>query len=60
MKKTFHEEEPKTLIYRGYKMFSLEKFSSELSLELESQENNDYQTSETNFLDTLNNGVPKK
>ena len=32
------------LIYHDYKMFSLETFSSELFLKLESQENNDYQT----------------
>ena len=43
-----------------YKTFSLEKFSSELFLKLESQENNDYQTFETNFVDTLNNQAPKK
>ena len=55
LKITFHTEEPKTLIYRDYKTFSLEKFSSELFLKLESQENNDYQTFETNFVDTLNN-----
>ena len=56
----FYTEEPKTLIYRDYKTFSLEKFSSELFLKLESQENNDYQTFEANFVDTLNNQVPKK
>ena len=56
----FYKEEPKTLIYRDYKTFSLEKFSSELFLKLESQENNDYQTFEANFVDTLNNQVPKK
>ena len=60
LKTTFHKEEPKTLIYRDYKTFSLEKFSSELFLKLESQENNDYQTFETNFVDTLNNQAPKK
>ena len=38
LKTTFHTEEPKTLIYRDYKTFSLEKFSSELFLKLESQE----------------------
>ena len=48
------------LIYRDYKTFSLEKFSSELILKLESQENNDYQTFETNFVDTFNNQAPKK
>ena len=42
------------------KHFSLEKFSSELFLKRESQENNDYQTFETNFVDTLNNQAPKK
>ena len=46
MKTTFHKEEPKTLIYRDYKTFSLEKFGSELFLKLESQESNDYQTFE--------------
>ena len=60
LKTTFHREEQKTLIYRDYKTFSLEKFSSELILKLESQENNDYQTFETNFVDTLNNQSPKK
>ena len=60
LKTTFHKEEPKTLIYRDYKTFSLEKFSSELILKLESQENNDYQTFETNFVDTLHNQAPKK
>ena len=59
LKTTFHKEEPKTLIYREYKTFSLKKFSSELFLKLESQENNDYQTFETNFVDTLNNQAPK-
>ena len=43
MKTTFHKEEPKTLIYRDYKTFSLEKFGSELFLKLESHESNDYQ-----------------
>ena len=42
------------------KYFYLEKFSSELFLKRESQENNDYQTFETNFVDTLNNQAPKK
>ena len=60
LKTTFHKEERKTLIYRDYNTFSLEKFSSELILKLESQENNDYQTFETNFVDTLNNQAPKK
>ena len=43
-----------------YKTFSLEKFSSELFLKLESQENNKYQICKTNFVDTLNNQAPKK
>ena len=60
LKKTFHKEEPKPQIYRDYKAFSLEKFSSELFLKLESQENNDYQPLETNFVDTLNNQAPEK
>ena len=60
LKTTFHEEEPKTLIYRDYQTFSLKKFSSELFLKLESQENNDYQTFETNFVDNLNKQAPKK
>ena len=60
LKTTFHKEEPKTLIYRDYKTFSLEKFSSELFLRLESQENNGYQTFETNFVNTLNNQAPRK
>ena len=54
------KEEPKTLIYRDYKSFSIKNFSSELFLKLESQENNDYQTFEKNFVDTLNNQAPKK
>ena len=48
------------LIYKDYKMFSVETFSSELFLKLESQENNDYQTFEKNFVDILNNQAPKK
>ena len=60
LKTTFHKEEPKTLIYRDYKTFSLEKFNTEFFLKLELQENNDYQTFETNFGDTLNNEAPKK
>ena len=59
-KTTFHKKEPKTLIYRDYKTLSQEKFSSELILKLESQENNDYQTFETNFVDTLSNQAPKE
>ena len=35
MLRTFHKEEPKALIYRDYKTFSLEKFSSELFLKFE-------------------------
>ena len=45
LKTTFHKEEPKTLIYRDYKTFSLEKFNTEF---------------ETNFGDTLNNQAQKK
>ena len=60
IKTTFHKEEPKTLIYRDHKMFSLEKFNSELTLKLESRESNDYQTFQLNFVDTLNNQAPKK
>ena len=56
----FRKEEPKTLIYRDYKTFSLETFSSELFSKLESQENNEYQTFEKNFVDTLNNQAPNK
>ena len=56
----FHKEEPKTLIYRDYTMFSLETFSSELVLKLESQENNDYQIFEKIFVDTFNDQAPKK
>ena len=59
LKTTFHKEEPKTLICRDYKTFSLEKFSSELILKFESQENNDYQTFQTNFVDTFNNQALK-
>ena len=60
LKTAFHKEEPKTLINRDYKTFSLETFSSELFLKLESQENNDWQTFEKIFVDTLNNQAPKK
>ena len=60
LKTAFHKGEPKTLIYRDYKTFFLEKLSSELFLKLESQESNDYQTFETNFVDTLNNQAPKE
>ena len=60
LKVTFHKEEPKTLIYCDHKTFSLETFSSELFLKLESQENNDYQTFEKNFVDTLNDQAQKK
>ena len=60
LKTTFHKEEPKTLIYRDSKTFSLEKFNTELFLKLELQDNNDYQTFETNFGDTLNNQASKK
>ena len=60
LKTAIHKEEPKTLIYRDYKTFSLETFSSELFLKLESQENNDYQTFEKNFVNTLNNQAQKK
>ena len=60
LKTNFCKEKPKTLIYLDYETFSLEKFNSELFLKLESQENNDYQTFETNFVDTLNNQTPKK
>ena len=42
LKTTFHKEQPKTLIYREYKTFPLEIFSSGSFLKLESQENNDY------------------
>ena len=46
LKTTFHKEEPKTLIYRYYKTYSLETFSSELFLKLDSQENDEYKTFE--------------
>ena len=39
---------------------SLETFSSELFLKLESQENSDYQTIEKIFFDNLNNQAPNK
>ena len=54
----FPKEEPK--IYRDYKTFSRETFSSELFSKLESQENNEYQTFEKNFVDTLINQASKK
>ena len=56
-------------IIRGYQVCNIYVFIfiyiifiyiSELFLKLESQENNDYQTFETNFVDTLNNQAPKK
>ena len=56
----FPKEEPKMLIYRDYKTFSRETFSSELFSKLESQENNEYQTFEKNFVDTLINQASKK
>ena len=49
LKTTFHKEEPKTLIYRGYKTFSVETFSSKLFSKFGSQENNEYQTIKKNF-----------
>ena len=55
LKTMFYKDEPKTLIYRDYKAFSLEAFSSALFSKFESQENNEYQTSGKNFDDTLNN-----
>ena len=60
LKTTFRKEEPKTLIYRDYKTCSLEKFSFDLFLKLESQENNYYQTFETDLVEILNNQAPKK
>ena len=42
------------------KRFLWKNSVAELFLKLESQENNDYQTFETNFVDTLNNQAPKK
>ena len=48
-----NKEEPKTLIYRDYKTFFLERFGSELFSKLELQENNEYETFEKkNFVDT--------
>ena len=40
-------------------MFSLETFSSELFLKLESQENNDLPNILKKFVDTLNNQTPR-
>ena len=52
LKTTFHKEEPKTLIYRDYKTFSLETFTFE---------NNEYQTFEKKkIVGTLNSQTPKK
>ena len=45
-----HKEDPKTVIYREYKTFSLETFRSELFSKHELQENNDYQTFEKSFV----------
>ena len=47
------------LFYRDYKTFSLESFTSQMFLKIESQENNDYKTFEKNLNDTLNNQAPK-
>ena len=50
LKRTFQKQETKTLIYRDYKTFFLETFSSELFSKHESQENNEYQTFQKTFL----------
>ena len=60
LKITFDKEEPKLLIYRDYKTLSLETFSSELFLKLESKDYNEYQTFEKKFVDTLKNQAQKK
>ena len=60
LKIMFHKKEPKTLIYRDYKKFSLETFSSELFLNFESQKNSDQQTFEKNFVHTLNKKSSEK
>ena len=59
LKTTFRKEKPKTLFHRDYKTFSLETFTSQLFLKVESRENNNYQTFEKNLNDTLNNQAPK-
>ena len=41
-------------------MFCLRTFNSELVLNVESKENNGYQTFQKNFVDTMNNQAPKK
>ena len=46
--------------YIIYKTYSLETFSSELFLKLDSQENDECKTFEKNFVVTLNNQAPKK
>ena len=56
----FHKEEPKTLIYCDYKMFSQETFSSELFSKRDSQQISEYQAFEQNVVNTLNNEAPKK
>ena len=48
------------LIYCDFKMFCLRTFNSELVLNVESKENNDYQTFQKNFVDTMNNQALKK
>ena len=48
------------LIYCDYKMFCLKTFNSELVLNVESKENNYYQTFQKNFVDTMNNQALKK
>ena len=48
------------LIYCDFKMFCLRTFNSELVLNVESKENNGYQTFQKNFVDTMNNQAPKK
>ena len=42
LERNFQKEEPETLIYRDYKTFSLETFSSKLILKHELQESNDH------------------
>ena len=60
LKMAFLKEEPKTLIYRDYKTFSLQAFISELFATLKLLENIEFQTFEKIFVDTLNNQTPKK
>ena len=48
------------IIYRDFKMSSLETSSSKLFSKVDSQKNSEYETFEKNLVGTLNNQAPKK